>query len=382
MAFPYRSFVVLMLTLAAASLASCSSSEISEREGEVDESALADIPEPTVAYACGSFADCEAVEQLRNAQYAVPDVGLVQLVNGRFDVADGRRVEFLDPPSPIASGTLADGTPAIASLISVSTGTRVLVYLSLSTGQGDGVRPVALTYLGDRIQVRSLSITSNQIEIILLTQSEGDLPCCPSVQQRQIYQFEAGALTLVEQVNLSTTTALKSVDQLKASSQQNSKSRLSTSLNRSVAKNERFSLSEAANRWQSKTLMVSALPTAGASVDSDWGDRSPNRSHYRVMARPDEISSIVNDPMGSAIAALSPSATDATYREFVSVHQEGDRQIIIFTQEGLADGKTRSLRYRLEFLPVADQWQMDWMGVQFRCWPERGQQQWSIEDCR
>ncbi|MEM6427277.1 MAG: hypothetical protein AAF728_19280 [Cyanobacteria bacterium P01_D01_bin.128] len=76
MAFPYRSFVVLMLTLAAASLASCSSSEISEREGEVDESALADIPEPTVAYACGSFADCEAVERLRNAQYAVPDVGL------------------------------------------------------------------------------------------------------------------------------------------------------------------------------------------------------------------------------------------------------------------------------------------------------------------
>ncbi|MGF1519448.1 MAG: hypothetical protein ACFCVB_16830 [Nodosilinea sp.] len=55
--------------------------------------------------------------------------------------------------------------------------------------------------------------------------------------------------------------------------------------------------------------------------------------------------------------------------------------LVLLTQTGLADDSVNGMRYRLEFVPDGDQWQLDWAGRQVRCQAGRGSEDWSTDLC-
>jgi hypothetical protein len=66
----------------------------------------------------------------------------------------------------------------------------------------------------------------------------------------------------------------------------------------------------------------------------------------------------------------------------VTLASTSARQVVLFTQLGIADDSMRGVRHRLEFLPHRGQWRLHWAGRQMACWPGRGHENWSTESCR
>ncbi|MCF2971912.1 hypothetical protein L1047_11970 [Synechococcus sp. Nb3U1] len=54
---------------------------------------------------------------------------------------------------------------------------------------------------------------------------------------------------------------------------------------------------------------------------------------------------------------------------------------MLITLEGLADDSVQGKRYRLEMAWTEAGWQVETVGSQQRCWPGRGQQNWSPQPC-
>lgn len=333
---------------------------------------------PLLAYSCeglaastgGQAADCELVEQLRNAQYTIPDVGLVQLVNGRFDNADGRRVEFLDPPSPTTLGDLKDGTTATASLISVSTGTTISVYLALATQQGDRFRPVSVAYLGDRVQVQSIRFSEGQVQVNLLTQAADDPPCCPTLEAVRTYEFDGGNLDLVSQFDLGRVAANPQNDASKETKQSSPNPGENPSATTDKASAE---LTETLKDLDSDEPQI---------IDPSILSSPSDRSLYAPTDLPDGVSSIGPDPSQIALEAFgSKEPMEGDYRESVVIEQGNNSRAVTLILENLPDDSIRSLRYRLEFVPAGEEWQVDWIGVQTSCRPGRGTEEWSAEPC-
>ena len=61
------------------------------------------------------------------------------------------------------------------------------------------------------------------------------------------------------------------------------------------------------------------------------------------------------------------------------------RAVVILTKMGLADDSVGGMRYRVELeaqpTETASQWQVTWVGQQFKCQPGRGHQAWTGELC-
>jgi hypothetical protein len=100
------------------------------------------------------------------------------------------------------------------------------------------------------------------------------------------------------------------------------------------------------------------------------------------------LNSITPDPLAFARSRYGARETvEGNYEEFATVLDgPGDRVVVLFTRQGLADDSVRSIRYRLEFVPTGDpvaneQWQLVWLGQQFICAPGRGQQDWGTDYC-
>lgn len=356
------SLITLGLSLG---LANCSGSGPSQASSEP----------PLLAYSCeglaastgGQAADCELVEQLRNGQYNIPDMGLVQLVNGRFDHADGRRVEFLDPPSPTAIGDLPDGTTATASLISVSTGTRISVYLALATEQGDRFRPVSLAYLGNRVQVQSIRFSEGQVQVNLLTQAEGDPPCCPTLEALYFYEFNDSELDLVSQFALGQVAANPAEPK-----QSNDQSGATPTPGKSSGQPS-GALSETLKQLESDEPQI---------IDPTVLSSPSDRGLYAPAELPEGIPTIGPDPSQLALEAFgTQEPVEGDYRESVVVEQGENSRAVTLILENLPDDSIRSLRYRLEFVPAGEEWQVDWIGVQTACRPGRGSEEWSAEPC-
>jgi len=51
------------------------------------------------------------------------------------------------------------------------------------------------------------------------------------------------------------------------------------------------------------------------------------------------------------------------------------------SQLGLADNAIAARRYQIEYVQRKGRWVIDWIGIQWKCWPGRGHQDWSTELC-
>ena len=339
--------------------------------------------EPQLAYSCegleaatgGQPADCGVIEQLRNGQYTIPDLGFIQLVNGRFDAPDGRRVEYLDPPSPTALGSLTGGTTATASLISVSTGTRTSVYLVLSAEQGDRFNPTAMAYLGDSVQVQSIRFNEGQVQVNLLTRAAADPPCCPTLEAERFYAFDGTELELVNhhEFRVPLTSSNAATTALKGSQP-------------ATLDSKALDLSPQTKTSQTSAALLPPLknisPADSQPRIADGLSSPSDRTLYTTVDLPDGIANQGRDPMTIAIAAFgAKEPMAASYRESAWMEEGENGAIVTLILENLPDDAVGSLRYRLEFTAVDAEWRVEWIGMQTLCGAELGYPNWHSTPC-
>ena len=82
-----------------------------------------------------------------------------------------------------------------------------------------------------------------------------------------------------------------------------------------------------------------------------------------------------------AVFGFKDVVEDNFQEELTTNTKNPDQVIITLTQNGLPDDSIRAIRYRLEFIPKDNQWQLIWAGRQQMCQPGRGSQEWTNEQC-
>lgn len=130
-------------------------------------------------------------QSLKNATYSIPEQGQVTLNNGSYTRQSG------DPLSVTLGDKMAigdingDGVQDAAVVLQVNTGgSGVFVYLAVVVAQNNIPNNINTIALGDRVQVKSLSILkSNKIRVKMLVQGPNDAACCPSQEEIQGYSL-------------------------------------------------------------------------------------------------------------------------------------------------------------------------------------------------
>jgi len=164
-------------------------SEGSGMDGEVEaeQSAETTVPDEVLAAAA-------------NASYPLEytSTGTAQLAGGEYHeaAADDSAAEIVVQLSDyIAVGELNEGQPAAAVILVSQTGGSGTFYdLAVLTEQDGQLIPTALTYLGDRIIVNSLTIEDGQIVVDMVVQGQEDPFCCPTQQVIQTYELQGEEL--------------------------------------------------------------------------------------------------------------------------------------------------------------------------------------------
>lgn len=144
------------------------------------------------------------LEQLRS----VPVTGIVEdtvrLVNGRWDgppiVPGSAMRDMVVLLDSVAVGDL-DGQPgeeAVAAVMHSGGGTGRFLYLVVFGAGSDG-QPVqrGLGLVGDRMDVRDLSIEDGDIQLDVLEAGPADPMCCPTQLARKSYDLRGGRVGLV-----------------------------------------------------------------------------------------------------------------------------------------------------------------------------------------
>jgi len=141
------------------------------------------------------------LDQLKNATYVGIDVEPVRLENG---ISEGKpfrpggptrpRVGLL--PSTLVTGDLdGDGAPEAAILLwRASGGSGVFTYLAVAASRHGKVENIATVSVGDREQVRSLSIAGTRIVMDLVGHGPDEPMCCPTQKQRRTWEFTGAGL--------------------------------------------------------------------------------------------------------------------------------------------------------------------------------------------
>lgn len=133
-------------------------------------------------------------------------------------------------------------------------------------------------------------------------------------------------------------------------------------------------------------LMGQALLTSacGKAPDSAAAGTSlADRSSYSSLALPAEGVLVGSEPPQIALGLFGFSEpVEGHFSESVATLLDSpQRQVVTITQTGLPDDSMQDRRIRLDFVPAAETWQVDWVGEQWRCRQGRGSQSWTTERC-
>jgi heat shock protein HslJ len=143
-------------------------------------------------------------EELRNATINSLPGGPISLREGAYEGpaflpgrASRRRVTLW--ARPLAFGALAGGRAEnVVALLSISEGgSGSVVYVGVFQERSGRVADVGMAPVGDRIEVRALSIVDRAVVLDVVEAGAGDAMCCPGQLARKSYAFRDGALTLV-----------------------------------------------------------------------------------------------------------------------------------------------------------------------------------------
>lgn len=141
------------------------------------------------------------VNQLHNSNYLIPSWEnqgrgeWVQLRNGEFSRRNRDNPLFVKIVK-VALGSLSDGKTTDGAVIyGYNTGgSGSFMVLGAVVNDRGKPREIALTDLGDRVKVNSLSLKGGKIIINLVTHGPNDPSCCPTVKKIATYRLVGNKL--------------------------------------------------------------------------------------------------------------------------------------------------------------------------------------------
>lgn len=140
-------------------------------------------------------------EQLANLSYPseLGRDGRVQLRNGVYEqeeAGDPTAKLIVKLTNHMARGDLnGDGQQDVAVILeSDSGGTGSFMDVAAVLNSPEGPKPVATIDLGDRTEIRSVSIDNGSVFIELIGHGPEDPVCCPTQLQRREYHFDGSRL--------------------------------------------------------------------------------------------------------------------------------------------------------------------------------------------
>jgi heat shock protein HslJ len=143
------------------------------------------------------------VEALRNAAYQGIYQEPIQLSDGKYEgkpfVEGGASRPTVDFVDLNAFGDLnGDGIDDAAVFLGENSGgSGVFVYLAAVLEQSGAPVNVATRLLGDRVQLKAVSIEDGNIVVSMITQGPDDPFCCPTLEVKQSYELQGDQLVLV-----------------------------------------------------------------------------------------------------------------------------------------------------------------------------------------
>jgi heat shock protein HslJ len=170
-----------------------------------------------VALAAGQAATAApTIDQLKGATYQGINDTPVTLKDGAWEgkpVGKTKPRVVLQLASVEVGGITADGAQeAVVLLRKSSGGTGVFTFIAVVADRGGKIENVGTTLLGDREQVRSLSIVDRRIVVDVIGFGPSEPMCCPTQKQRRtFYWTSTGLKELPREVRgLATVTDLES----------------------------------------------------------------------------------------------------------------------------------------------------------------------------
>jgi len=168
-------------------------------------------PGPSQATATATDASSANLTEavLENAQYELPDIKTVQLVDGKFEDKYGEGASQVNRGelTRTALGDLnGDGAPDGVVILAVNTGgSGVFVYMLVVVNRNGLPQQVAAEMLGDRVNVQNLAVKEGQIVLNALGFAPGDPMCCPSQSVIRTYRLQGNALQVVSEAKPTVT---------------------------------------------------------------------------------------------------------------------------------------------------------------------------------
>ena len=152
--------------------------------------------------ACGSAKTSDALttEALQNAEYQTewtPE-GTVRLEGGEYraPAAPGSASEIVIALTEYVAVGELNGQPAAAVILySDGGGSGTFYELHVMVERDGQPNDVAWTQLGDRVQINSLAIESDEIIVDMVMHGPDDPMCCPTQQVVQTYALQGEDLT-------------------------------------------------------------------------------------------------------------------------------------------------------------------------------------------
>lgn len=122
-----------------------------------------------------------------------------QFVDGKYEDTEAQIMASLSVLNPISYGYLNDVWTAAVLIGENGGGSGAFTTLNIVQDVNGAPTPLAMTLLGDRVQVHSVTISGANIELDMTTQGPNDPMCCPTMRVVQVYTLENGELKLVEE---------------------------------------------------------------------------------------------------------------------------------------------------------------------------------------
>jgi uncharacterized lipoprotein YbaY len=144
---------------------------------------------------------CDQLATLHNLDYTLPGYGVIPLEQGEFEDT-GRRLHVVLPSQPgwVVFDDL-DGdeqTDALVLLAVNSGGSGQFTYLTPVLHVETDPEPLRPVFLGDRVQIHTLTVTDQEVAVNLTTHAADDPLCCPTLETTWRYRLQPTLVPLNE----------------------------------------------------------------------------------------------------------------------------------------------------------------------------------------
>ncbi|MHB1004081.1 MAG: META domain-containing protein [Chloroflexota bacterium] len=139
-----------------------------------------------------------AEEAVRNGKYELPDIGSFQLKDGNYQEKYGEgatQVKRVGVAAVTFGDIDGDQVEDAAVVLWANTGgSGTFMYLAPVLNKDGKGQQAGAQFLGDRVQIKSLTVDSRKIKLDLLTQGSGDPMVSPSLASAREYGLRGGKL--------------------------------------------------------------------------------------------------------------------------------------------------------------------------------------------